>query len=155
MSAEHTPATKTKHRVSRPAGKPEQEESDRTGPRDGSSLDDSKLYGTQPARVPETSTGGGPRPAQSFAERVKFLSIVSSNLDEFFMVRVAGLKRQVESSVLACNPDGMTPRQQSGAIREKASDLFKAAHECLSRQICPALKKAGLCVLDAYSGACE
>jgi hypothetical protein len=79
---------------------------------------------------------------------VKFLSIVSSNLDEFFMVRVAGLKRQVESSVLECNPDGMTPRQQLGAIREKASDLFKAAHECLSRQICPALKKAGLCVMD-------
>jgi polyphosphate kinase len=64
------------------------------------------------------------------------------------MVRVAGLKRQVESSVLECNPDGMTPRQQLGAIREKASDLFKAAHECLSRQICPALKKAGLCVMD-------
>jgi len=81
-------------------------------------------------------------------ERVKFLSIVSSNLDEFFMVRVAGLKRQVESSVLECNPDGMTPRQQLSAIREKASDLFKAAHECLSRQICPALKKAGLCVMD-------
>src|SRR5208283_610768 len=81
-------------------------------------------------------------------ERVKFLSIVGSNLDEFFMVRVAGLKRQVESNVLECDPDGMTPKQQLGAIREKASDLFEAAHECLRRQISPALKKAGVCVVD-------
>ena len=64
------------------------------------------------------------------------------------MVRVAGLKRQVESGVLECDPDGMTPKQQLGAIREKVSDLFKAAHECLRRQIFPALKKAGLCVVD-------
>ena len=75
---------------------------------------------------------------------MKFLSIVGSNLDEFFMVRVAGLKRQVESNVLECDPDGMTPKQQLSAIREKASDLFKAAHECLRRQISPALKKGWL-----------
>ncbi|MGA8492187.1 MAG: hypothetical protein WB711_17295, partial [Terriglobales bacterium] len=49
-------------------------------------------------------------------ERVKFLSIVGSNLDEFFMVRVAGLKRQVEKGVLECGPDGMTPSAQLTAI---------------------------------------
>jgi polyphosphate kinase len=151
MSAEHTPATKTKHRVSRPAGKPRQEESNRTGSRDASSLDDSKLYvnrelsllAFQRRVLEEAQDQRNP-----LLERVKFLSIVSSNLDEFFMVRVAGLKRQVESSVLECGPDGMTPKQQLGAIREKASDLFKAAHECLRRQIFPALKQAGLCVVD-------
>ncbi len=50
-------------------------------------------------------------------ERVKFLSIVGSNLDEFFMVRVAGLKRQVEQGVLDCGPDGMLPAAQLSAIR--------------------------------------
>jgi polyphosphate kinase len=151
MSAEHTPATKTKHRVSRPAGKPRQEESNRTGSRDASSLDDSKLYvnrelsllAFQRRVLEEAQDRHNP-----LLERVKFLSIVGSNLDEFFMVRVAGLKRQVESSVLECDPDGMTPKQQLVAIREKASDLFKAAHECLRRQIFPALKKAGLFVVD-------
>jgi len=151
MSAEHTPATKTKHRVSRPAGKPRQEESDRKGSRDSSPLDDSRLYinrelsllAFQRRVLEEAQDQHNP-----LLERVKFLSIVGSNLDEFFMVRVAGLKRQVESNVLECDPDGMTPKQQLGAIREKASDLFKAAHECLRRQISPALKKAGLCVVD-------
>jgi polyphosphate kinase len=151
MSAEHTPATKTKHRVSRPAGKPRQEEIQRTGSRDASSLDDSKLYinrelsllAFQKRVLEEAQDEQNP-----LLERVKFLSIVGSNLDEFFMVRVAGLKRQVESNVLECDPDGMTPKQQLSAIREKTSDLFKAAHECLSRQISPALRKAGLCVVD-------
>jgi polyphosphate kinase len=80
-------------------------------------------------------------------ERVKFLSILGSNLDEFFMVRVAGLKRQAESGVLECGPDGLTPKEQLGAIREKVAELFKAGQECL-HLVLPALKKAGVCVVD-------
>jgi polyphosphate kinase len=81
-------------------------------------------------------------------ERVKFLSIVGSNLDEFFMVRVAGLKRQVERGVLECGPDGMTPPAQLGAIRERVVSLFQAAHECWQAQILPSLRKAGIQVAD-------
>jgi len=51
-------------------------------------------------------------------ERTRFLSIFTSNLDEFFMKRVGGLKRQVEAGVASRSPDGLTPRQQLAAIRE-------------------------------------
>ncbi len=81
-------------------------------------------------------------------ERVKFLSIVGSNLDEFFMVRVAGLKRQVEKGVLECGPDGMTPAAQLVAIRERIATLFHAAHECWQTQVMPSLRKAGIEVAD-------
>src|SRR5579863_1158321 len=81
-------------------------------------------------------------------ERVKFLSIVGSNLDEFFMVRVAGLKRQVEKGVLECGPDGMTPSAQLAAIRASIATLFHAAHECWQTQVMPSLRKAGIEVAD-------
>src|SRR5512139_3594993 len=51
-------------------------------------------------------------------ERVKFLAIVGSNLDEFFMVRVSGIKKQVDSGIVAPSHDGMTPAQQLAAIRK-------------------------------------
>ncbi len=81
-------------------------------------------------------------------ERIKFLSIVGSNLEEFFMVRVAGLKRQVEKGVLECGPDGMTPAAQLAAVRERVASLFRAAHECWQRQILPSLGRAGIQVAD-------
>src|SRR5579864_5665103 len=81
-------------------------------------------------------------------ERVKFLSIVGSNLDEFFMVRVAGLKRQAEGGVVECGPDSMTPSAQLTAIRSRVTTLFEEAHECWQRQILPALAKAGIEVAD-------
>ena len=81
-------------------------------------------------------------------ERVKFLSIVGSNLEEFFMVRVAGLKRQLEKGVLECGPDGMTPSAQLAAIRERVVKLFQAAHECWQEQILPSLCKTGIEVTD-------
>jgi len=81
-------------------------------------------------------------------ERVKFLSIVGSNLDEFFMVRVAGLKRQVERGVLECGPDGMTPQAQLAAIRECVTSLFRDAHECWRQQVLPSLAKAGIQIAD-------
>src|SRR5512136_2712102 len=55
---------------------------------------------------------------QPLLERVKFLAIFANNLDEFFMVRVSGLQRQLAQGVLKSPPDGMTPAQQLEAIRQ-------------------------------------
>lgn len=76
-------------------------------------------------------------------ERVNFLSIFGSNIEEFFMVRVAGLKRQVEGGVLESGPDGMTPKQQPDAIHEEVLELIKAALDLLKRQIFPVLECLG------------
>jgi len=81
-------------------------------------------------------------------ERVKFLSIVGSNLDEFFMVRVAGLKSQLESGALESGPDGMPPADELIAIRERVTQLYKAGQDCLRAQLLPGLKKEGIHVMD-------
>ena len=65
-------------------------------------------------------------------ERVKFLAIFSSNLDEFFMVRVAGLKRQVAARVSQTSPDGLTPTQQLDAIWQRVNTLIERQQACLA-----------------------
>ncbi len=65
-------------------------------------------------------------------ERVKFLAIFSSNLDEFFMVRIAGLKRQVAAGVSQPSPDGLTPQQQLDAISERVALLLERQQACLA-----------------------
>lgn len=81
-------------------------------------------------------------------ERVKFLAIFGSNMDEFFMVRVSGLRKQVEAGIIEVSPDGMTPREQLAAIRKRALELYTAAHQCLQRKLLPKLHKAGIHILD-------
>ncbi|MFH1984337.1 MAG: RNA degradosome polyphosphate kinase [Pseudomonadota bacterium] len=70
-------------------------------------------------------------PAHPLLERLRFLSISASNLDEFYMVRVAGLKGQVASRVRGANPDRMTPTQQLRAIGARVSELAADQHRCL------------------------
>ena len=77
-------------------------------------------------------------------ERVKFLSIVGSNLDEFFMVRVAGLNAQVDAGIAEVGPDGMSPSAQLVAIRREVKRLLDAAHQCLEQELRPALAEAGI-----------
>ena len=81
-------------------------------------------------------------------ERVKFLAIFGSNMDEFFMVRVSGLRKQVEAGIIEVSPDGMTPREQLAAIRKRYIELDKEAHQCLQRKILPNLQKVGIHILE-------
>jgi polyphosphate kinase len=80
-------------------------------------------------------------------ERVKFLAIVGSNLAEFFMVRVAGLKQQIEAGVVELSIDGLTPAEQLSAVRITASQLMIDARECL-QNLLPQLDAAGVHLLD-------
>ncbi len=77
-------------------------------------------------------------------ERLKFLSIFSSNLDEFFMIRVSGLKEGVDLDVTALSPDGMTPAEQLTEIRRRLLPLVQVQTRCLKEEIVPQLKDAGL-----------
>ena len=80
-------------------------------------------------------------------ERVKFLSIFANNLDEFFMIRVSGLRRQLESGVLSAPPDGMTPSEQLAAIRRELLPQLGAQMDCWQSDLDKALREADLAVL--------
>ncbi len=85
--------------------------------------------------------------ANPLLERLKFLSILGSNLDEFFMVRVAVLKQQVAAGVEECGPDGTLPADQLALIRDEFTRLIAAAYACLHDTLIPLLKDAGLEIL--------
>ena len=80
-------------------------------------------------------------------ERAKFLAIVSSNLDEFFMIRVAALKDQLLADVLDPSPDGHIPIQQLSAIHERVSQMLRAMAECFWKDLHPKLAAAGIQLL--------
>jgi polyphosphate kinase len=82
-------------------------------------------------------------------ERFRFLSIVSTNFDEFFMVRVAALKRaqDPETAGRAADPSGLTPAQQLKAISEKVHSILNRQYECLRGEIFPGIAKSGLTLL--------
>ena len=84
---------------------------------------------------------------QPLLERVRFLSISASNLDEFYMVRVAGLKGQVDAGVSTASQEGLTPVQQLAAIQERAAELMKAQTDCW-RDLRHDLREEGIAVLD-------
>lgn len=80
-------------------------------------------------------------------ERVKFLAIFGSNMDEFFMVRNSGIRKLVEARIQAVTPDGLTPREELAAIRKLASELFETAHTCL-RKLVRKLDRSGIHILS-------
>ncbi len=85
--------------------------------------------------------------SQPLLERVKFLAIFAGNLDEFYMVRVAGLKRQVEAGLSSRSSDGMTPRNQLAALAEKLEPLVHRHDRLFLDEILPALGKEGIDIL--------
>lgn len=86
-------------------------------------------------------------PRHPLLERVKFLSIVSSNLDEFFMIRVAAIKEQILADVVEYSPDGRSPLEQLKAIHERASLMFKHMSSCFWDDLHPKLAAAGIHLL--------
>lgn len=84
-------------------------------------------------------------------ERMKFLSIVSSNLDEFFMIRVGSLKDQINAGFNKPDSSGMTPGVQVREIYERVEDMIQDQYNCLSYSILPALKNEGINFIDSSS----
>jgi polyphosphate kinase len=77
-------------------------------------------------------------------ERLKYLCIVSSNLDEFFEIRVAGLKEQIKLGVNAATVDGMTPKQTLKLVREQAHPLIEHQYQLFDTELIPALAQEGI-----------
>jgi polyphosphate kinase len=77
-------------------------------------------------------------------ERIKFLAIFSSNLDEFFMIRVSGLKDQIAAGVVNAPPDGMTPTQQLERIRSLLLPMMQEQRRIFYEDLLPALEAAGI-----------
>ncbi len=76
-------------------------------------------------------------------ERMKFLSITASNLDEFFMVRVAGISEQIHSNYTSPDPSGLSPKMQMEKLSEKIHRFSEKQYNCYNRSLIPALKKYG------------
>ena len=115
------------------------------------SLDDPSLYVNRELsllefqrRVLEEARDG----RNKLLERVKFLSIVSSNLDEFFMVRVAALKQKLSAGSQDLSIDGQTVSQQLVAVRERLVEIMKAVYDCFHKQLLPGLERHGIAIED-------
>ncbi|MCG8342869.1 MAG: polyphosphate kinase 1 [Chlorobiales bacterium] len=89
--------------------------------------------------------------AHPLLERVKFVSIFSSNLDEFFMIRVAGLQDQYEAGIQDRSIDGLTPQEQIEKIRERVLEQFRQRNDCFYNDICPQLSRTGIDFVEYQS----
>jgi polyphosphate kinase len=83
-------------------------------------------------------------PTQPLIERVKFLTIVSSNLDEFFEIRVAGIKQQIESETSDVGPDGLTPTDTFEAIQRVVHEMVATQYALWRDELMPLLAKHGI-----------
>ena len=87
-------------------------------------------------------------PRTPLLERLKFLAIFSSNLDEYFMVRVAALKQQVEAKVSKLTSDGSTPQQQLDGISKRLLPMVSQQHSYFEQTLRPKLAASGIHILD-------
>ena len=81
-------------------------------------------------------------------ERVKFMAIYSSNLDEFFMVRVAGIREQIDAGVIEPSPDGLSPLEQMAQIKPVVEQLTELQRRCWVKDLLPQLRANGIMVCD-------
>lgn len=87
-------------------------------------------------------------PKNPLLERGKFLSIVTSNLDEFFMVRVGSLKDRIHAGSEKADPAGLTPRQQMKKISVRAHAMMEEQYQIYNRSFLPLLRKEGISILN-------
>src|SRR5258705_770275 len=87
-------------------------------------------------------------PSTLLLERVRFLAISCSNLDEFFEIRVSGLKQRLEAGSAGAGADGLAVREQLTAIHERATRLVREQYRILNAEIQPALEEAGIRILQ-------
>ena len=88
-------------------------------------------------------------------ERLQFLSITASNLDEFFMIRVASLKDMVHAKYTKPDIAGMTPKEQLKELSKVTKELVQAQYNTYNRSLVPALKKIGLHVVEQHENLTE
>ena len=81
-------------------------------------------------------------------ERLKFLSIFASNIDEFFMIRVSGLKDEVDENITELSPDGLTPGEQLAEIRNHLLPMIDEQMRCLREDIFPQLAAEGIDIVS-------
>ena len=81
-------------------------------------------------------------------ERVKFLAITASNLDEFFEVRVAGLLQRIEDGYTEAGPDGLSPLEERDLVARETHEFARRQHECWNEKLRPALAREGIRVLS-------
>jgi polyphosphate kinase len=116
-----------------------------------SDLDDPRLYINRElswiefnARVLELAE----QDDNALLERLKFAAIFTSNLDEFFTIRVAGLHDQVDAGLSDPGPDGRTPSQVIDELRERIVDLYERQTACVERELRPALAEHGISIVS-------
>jgi polyphosphate kinase len=116
-----------------------------------SDLDDPRLYNNRElswiefnARVLELAE----QDDLPLLERLKFLAIFTSNLDEFFTIRVAGLHDQVDAGLSDPGPDGRTPSQVIDELRERILGLYERQTRCSQREVRPALAEHGIALVS-------
>src|SRR5438093_1372572 len=87
-------------------------------------------------------------PKNPLLERLKFFCIASSNLDEFFEVRVAGIKQQIESEIVERSMDGLTATETFKAVTQRVRRMVADLYACWRERLQPALAKSGIRILD-------